>query len=366
MQQQQINCFLHNELKHFAYQLEQLRAENEQLRTANGDLREEVRVMREGVDTNFIAADRCCRQTIERVTALEATVDEPAKETQATLHDALEAANKAVTECGTLGAVVTLLQSGDATVNRPCPATYASVVAGAAVPQHEGGEWRQVVATHRRDKGAKPSSKLGLDKEAPVGRAAGAGANPASGSGTATPGTAAAAEVGDGHVDRSALLVEGVPADWDADTTTSRLCQRVKDLTGHSIRISGVSLESHSRPGAGRTTQRLRIQLNGTVRQLLWKHRKRLPNAEEGDNYFPPLRICWGLTPAGLAFRRANHDLVKYLANSGRRPSWCGTHLMAEESKDSGKWMRQDIDRVRADMEAARQEASQQRDDADD
>ncbi|KXZ53360.1 hypothetical protein GPECTOR_7g1256 [Gonium pectorale] len=108
------------------------------------------------------------------------------------------------------------------------------------------------------------------------------------------------------------------------------------------------------------------LQLNGTVRQLLWKHRKRLPNAEEGDNYFPPLRICWALTPAGLAFRRANHDLVKYLANSGRRPSWCGTHLMAEESKDSGKWMRQDIDRVRADMEAARQEASQQRDDADD
>ncbi|KXZ53760.1 hypothetical protein GPECTOR_6g677 [Gonium pectorale] len=138
---------------------------------------------------------------------------------------------------------------------------------------------------------------------------------------------------------------------------------------GHSIRISGVSLESHpefSRPGAGRTTQSLRIQLNGTVRQLLWKHRKRLPNAEEGDNSFPPLRICWALTPAGLAFRRANHDLVKYLANSGRRPSWCGTHLMAEESKDSGKWVRQDIDRVRADMEAARQEASQQRDDADD
>ncbi|KXZ46122.1 hypothetical protein GPECTOR_47g400 [Gonium pectorale] len=224
-QQQQINCFLHNELKHFAYQLEQLRAENEQLRTANGDLREEIRVMREGVDTNFIAADRCCRQTIERVTALEATVDELAKETQATLHDALEAANKAVTECGTLGAVVTLLQSGDATVNRPCPATYASVVAGAAVPQHEGGEWRQVVATHRRGKGAKTGSKLRLDKEAP----------------------------------------------------------RVKDLTGHSIRISGVSLESHpefSRPGAGRTTQRLRIQLNGTMRQLLWKHRKRLPNAE--------------------------------------------------------------------------------------
>ncbi|KXZ42294.1 hypothetical protein GPECTOR_166g165 [Gonium pectorale] len=184
------------------------------------------------------------------------------------------------------------------------------------------------------------------------------------------PSTATAAVVGDGHVDRSALLVEGVPADWDADTTTSRLCQRVKDLTGHSIRISGVSLESHpefSRPGGRQTTQRLRIQLNGTVRQLVWKHRKRLPNAEEGDNYFPPLRICWTLTPAGLAFRRANHDLVKYLANSGRRPSWCGTHLMAEESsRESGKWVRQDIDRVRADMEAARQEASKQRGGADD
>jgi hypothetical protein len=64
-------------------------------------------------------------------------------------------------------------------------------------------------------------------------------------------------------------------------------------------------------------------------------------------------------------FRRENHDLIKYLASSGRRPSWCGTHLMAEESKDSGKWVRHDINRVRAEMEAANQETSHERGGAD-
>lgn len=178
-----------------------------------------------------------------------------------------------------------------------------------------------------------------------------------------------AATSGGGHIDHSALLVEGVPADWDADTTANKLCQRVKEVTGYPIRITCVSLESHpeySRPGTERTTQRLRIQINSVARQLIWRNRKRLQCAEEGvANYFPAVRVCWALTPAGLAFRRVNHDLIKYLAGSGRRPSWCGTHLMAEESKDSGKWVRHDIGRVREEMEAASQAAAQQAGDTD-
>ncbi|KXZ55846.1 hypothetical protein GPECTOR_2g1397 [Gonium pectorale] len=99
---------------------------------------------------------------------------------------------------------------------------------------------------------------------------------------------------------------------------------------------------------------------------MLMSIRKRLACAEEGgDDYFPAVRVGLALTPAGLAFRRANHDLLKFLAADGRRPSWSGTYLMAEEPKGSNKWVRQDLTALRAQMDAASQGVSKQCDSED-
>ncbi|EFJ45929.1 hypothetical protein VOLCADRAFT_93648 [Volvox carteri f. nagariensis] len=162
----------------------------------------------------------------------------------------------------------------------------------------------------------------------------------------------------DGHIDRGALVIDGLPATWTQEEVIQKLQLRLQQLTNMKVAFLDCTVEAHPNVAARsskRTTQRVRITTTPAAYYALYSLRKQLGlNAEEGaDESFPAVRVSLALTALGESYKKGYQDVFRHLVDSKRAPSWRGTHLMALTEPDSGVWAKIDIRKMAAELRQA-------------
>ncbi|EFJ47268.1 hypothetical protein VOLCADRAFT_92357 [Volvox carteri f. nagariensis] len=128
----------------------------------------------------------------------------------------------------------------------------------------------------------------------------------------------------DGHMDRGALVTDGLPAAWTQDEVIQKLQLRLRQLMDMRVASEDCTVEAHPNVAARsskRTTQRVRITTTPAAYHALYTLRKQLGlDAEEGvDESFPAGSSVYSSTDgSGLAYSEVTFAFAAFKSITGK------------------------------------------------